>query len=361
MDRDCDSATLQRHCRNTVKCAVRILVLAILGVGCHSSGGDDAPSAVVQVKTAVAMMQPFADVISSIGAVTARAGHFAALSAPASARVATVFVSLGERVRVGTPLVAFEQAPFIAAAQSAEAALTGAERNYERARRLADEGIVPRKDADQAATELAQARAVATTARRQAQLAVLRSPIAGVVTKLSAPIGATVDVAQPVVEIADLSALDILFNVSPSDAARIAPGAPVMLSAGESAKGEPLGIGRISDVGGIVDTATRSVSVRAQAPPGARPLRVGETIFGQITTAVHPRAIVIPVAALVPEGDEFKVFVVTAGNIARERRVTVGRRNETSAEIVGGLAAGERVVTEGAYGLEDSVRVEPAK
>lgn len=343
-----------------MKPALAALVLT-LAIGCRSSGGADAPAAVVQVKTAVAMMQPFADVISSTGSVNARAGHFAALSAPAPARVASVFVSLGEKVGAGTALIAFEQAPFIAAAQSAEAALTGAERSYERARRLADAGIVPRKDADQAATELAQARAVAATARRQAQLAVLRAPIAGVVTKLSAPIGATVDVGQSLVEVADLNALDILFNVSPSDAARVAPGASVTLSAGESAKGEPLGIGRISDVGGAVDTATRSVSVRAQAPAGARPLRIGETIFGQITTAVHPRAIVIPVTALVPDGDEFKVFVVVAGNIARERKVTVGRRNETSAEITAGLAAGERVVTEGAYGLEDSVKVEPAK
>jgi len=344
-----------------VKRAVSFLFICSLALACHGSGADDTPAAVVQVKTAVAMMQPFSDVISSIGSVNARAGHFAALSAPAPARVASVFVSLGEKVSAGTPLVAFEQAPFIAAAQSAEAALTGAERSYERARRLADAGIVPRKDADQAATELAQARAAAATARRQAQLAVLRAPIAGVVTKLNAPIGATVDVGQSLVEVADLSALDILFNVSPSDAARVAPGASVALSAGETAKGEPLGIGRISDVGGAVDTATRSVSVRAQAPPGARPLRIGETIFGQITTAVHPRAIVIPVTALVPEGDEFKVFVVLAGNIARERKVTVGRRNETSAEITSGLAAGERVVTEGAYGLEDSVKVEPAK
>ena len=69
----------------------------------------------------------------------------------------------------------------------------------------------------------------------------------------------------------------------------------------------------------------------------------------------------IPVAALVPDGDGFKVFVVAPGNIARERKVTVGKRTETSAEILSGLAAGEQVVTEGAYGLEDSVKVLQAK
>ena len=76
---------------------------------------------------------------------------------------------------------------------------------------------------------------------------------------------------------------------------------------------------------------------------------------------MHPRAIVIPVSALVPDADGYKVFVVGAGNIARERKVTVGRRTEATAEILSGLAQGEQVVTEGAYGLEDSVKVVQAR
>jgi membrane fusion protein (multidrug efflux system) len=339
--------------------AVCLLVASLFA--CRDSENQSGPNALVQVKTAVATIAPFAEIISAIGTVSARSGHIASLSPPGPARIAVVYVSQGQKVSAGTALVAFEQAPFVAAAQSAEAALLAAERNYERARRLADAGIVPRKDADQTATELAQARAAAALARRSAQLATLRAPISGVVTKLNAPLGASVDATQPIVEVADLGALDIIFNVSPTDAARVAPGASVTLSAGESAKGEPLGVGHIIDVGGTVDSATRSVAVRALAPPTARPLRIGETIFGQIATAVHARAIVIPVAALVPQGDGFKVFVVTTGNIARERKVTVGRRTEANAEILSGLAAGERVVTEGAYGLEDSVKVVQAR
>ena len=337
------------------------LVLLVVASACRRSDSESETSALVQVKTATVNIAPFADIVSAIGTVSARAGHIASLSAPAPARIAVVYVSQGQKVAAGTALVAFEQAPFVAARQSAEAALTAAERNYDRARRLAEAGILPRKDADQAATELAQAQAAAALARRAAQLAVLRAPISGIVTRLNAPLGASVDVNQPIVEVADLSALDIIFNVSPSDAARIAPGASVTLSAGESAKGEPLGVGRIIDVGGTVDSATRSVAVRAQAPPTARPLRIGETIFGQISTGVHPRAIVIPVAALVPDGEGYKVFVVTPGNVARARKVTVGRRSESTAEILSGLAQGEQVVTEGAYGLEDSVKVVQAK
>ncbi|MDP9203772.1 MAG: efflux RND transporter periplasmic adaptor subunit [Gemmatimonadota bacterium] len=339
------------------------VTLIVFALACHKSESDSSgdPAALVKVKTAIAAIAPFAETISAIGTVSARSGHIASLSAPAPARIAAVYVSQGQKVGVGTALVAFEQAPFRAAAISAEAALVAAQSNYERVRRLTDAGIVPRKDAEQAATELAQANAAAMIARRAAQLAVLRAPISGIVTKLNAPIGASVDLSQPLVEVADLGALDIIFNVSPSDAARIAPGASVTLSAGESAKGEPLGVGHITDVGGAVDSATRSVAVRALAPPAARQLRIGETIFGQIATAVHPRAITIPVAALVPDGDGYKVFVVTAGNVARARKITIGRRTETTAEILSGLSAGERVVTEGAYGLEDSVKVVQAQ
>jgi RND family efflux transporter MFP subunit len=339
-----------------MKCAVLLFLSLGLG-GCSKSDGEADAPALVQVKTAVTAVTPFLQTISAIGSVSARSGHLASLSAPAPARIATVYVSVGEKVRAGVPLVAFEQAPFRAAAVSAEAALVAAQRNHDRAIRLADAGIVPRKDAEQAATELAQATAAAMIARRTAQLSVLRAPISGVVTKLNAPIGASVDLGQPIVEVADLAALDIIFNVSPTDAARIAPGAAVTLSAGENANGEPLGVGHISDVGGTVDSATRSVSVRALAPPSARALRIGETVFGQITTGAQPRAIVVPVTALVPDGDGYKVFVVVTGNLARERKVTVGRRTETVAEITSGLAAGETVVTDGAYGLEDSVKV----
>jgi multidrug efflux pump subunit AcrA (membrane-fusion protein) len=92
-----------------------------------------------------------------------------------------------------------------------------------------------------------------------------------------------------------------------------------------------------------------------------RDLRIGETVFGRITTGVASGAVVIPVAALVPEGEGYRVFVVDAGNIAHARAVTVGGRDEGRVEILSGLAAGETVVTDGAYGVEDSTHVVSAR
>jgi len=51
-----------------------------------------------------------------------------------------------------------------------------------------------------------------------------------VITRLSTTLGASVDPAQPLVEITDPRALDILMSVTPTDAARVRPGAKVVLS-----------------------------------------------------------------------------------------------------------------------------------
>jgi len=336
--------------------------LAALGVACRG-GGDEAESEakpLVAVRTAVVTEQPFTETISAIGTVTGRPGHVASLGAPTATRVSKVYVSEGTRVSPGQPLVELDRTAIDAAAQAAEAALTGAQQAYERAERLNREGVAPRKDVEQAATEVAKARADAVAARRAAQLAVLRSPIAGVVTHLTAVLGASVDVNTPLVEVADPAALDLVFTVTPGEAARVRPNASVSLSAGQKIGGESLGSGKVVHVAVAVDSATRGVAVRVQAPSTQRPLRIGETIFGQIVVGVHPKAISIPAEALVPDGEGFKVFVVDASDVAHEQAVTVGARTDSTAEITEGLKGGERVVTYGAYGVEDSVKVTTA-
>jgi RND family efflux transporter MFP subunit len=339
-----------------------ILVAALTVTGCKTAADTAATEKpTVAAQTVTVVRQPFTETLGAIGSVSARAGHAASLSAPAPGRVANILVTTGQAVAAGQVVIELDQAPFMAAAQSAETALTAAQHAYDRQLRLADEGIVPRKDAEAAAADLARARADAAAARRFAELSTLRSPINGVVTRLTATLGASADPMQVLIEIADPTALDVLFSVTPTDAGRVHPGARVTLSAGQDAAGEPLGIGAVVDVAGTVDSMTRSVAVRAQAPTTRRPMRIGETVYGLIAIQVKASAIVVPIEALVPERDGFKVFVFDATGMAHEREVTVGGKTDRVAEITEGLAVGERVATQGAYGLEDSVKVVPLK
>ena len=340
-----------------------LLALGLFGCKHGEAEGDTEKTvpAVVAVQTAQVMKGPFTETLGAIGTVVPRPGHVAALSAPQAARISQVYVTAGQHVTAGQPLVELDQTPFRAATQAAEATLAAAEKANERQQRLAAEGIVARKDADQAAAEVAKARADAANARRAEQLSVVKSPLGGVVTRMTAVLGATADVAQPLVEVADPAALDILLSVTPNDAGRLRQGGKVTLTAGQNATGEALGIGSVVDIGGTVDTSSRSVNVRVQAPTTRRPLRIAETVFGQIAVAVHPNATMVPLEALVPDGEDFKVFVVDSARTAHERKVSVGGRTDKVAEITRGLNGGERVVTYGAYGVSDSAKVVPAK
>jgi RND family efflux transporter MFP subunit len=330
------------------------------------SGGDEETEvrgnvqAVVGAQTAVAAVGPFLRTVSALGVVSPRPGRYAALGAPGPTRVTKIFVVAGQPVRQGDPLIEFDRGPFDAAARSAEAAVTVARGAHDRAVRLAASGILPRKDVDQAAADLAQAEANLLTAQRAQGLATLVAPVSGVVTRMSAVLGANVDQSQSLVEVADTRALDVVLELTPNDAAPVRPGERVVFWAGETARGDSLGTGTVSDVGAAVDSVTRSVHVRVAVGRATRPLKIGETVFGRVAVGTDPRAVTVPIEALVPEGEGFRVFVVDHGGIAHARAVTVGGRSETVAEIASGLAGGETVVTYGAYGVSDSAKIVPA-
>jgi len=181
--------------------------------------------------------------------------------------------------------------------------------------------------------------------------------VSGVVTKMSAVLGASVDANQTLVEVADPSAFDVELSLGPTEAGAIRAGAHVTLTAGEATGGEPLGVGTVTSVGAAVDSTSRSVAIRVAVATPRRALRLGESVYGEIVTETKPNAIVVPVEALVPEAAGFQVFVVDTKGVATAHEVKVGGRTSTKAEIVDGLNGGETIVTKGAFGMEDSASV----
>ena len=234
--------------------AVAALAALVATAACKPAAEEAKATPYVTATTGVVATGPFRETIAATGAVVPRPGSVAQLSAPAATRVANILAVVGQPVKQGAPLVEFERAPFEAAAAGAEAALQTAERAAERAKRLADAGVGPRKEAEQAAAELAAATSNAVTARRARELATLRSPIAGVVTRLSAVLGASADAGQSLVDVSDTGALDVVAALDPASAASVARGQSVTLFAGAAADGAPVGNGTVADVAMAVDT-----------------------------------------------------------------------------------------------------------
>jgi multidrug efflux pump subunit AcrA (membrane-fusion protein) len=68
---------------------------------------------------------------------------------------------------------------------------------------------------------------------------------------------------------------------------------------------------------------------------------------------------VVPDSALVLAGDSSAVFVVGPDSIVHQRIVTAGVRQGGLVAVEGSLTPGDRVVTTGAFGLQDGMRVSP--
>lgn len=337
--------------------AVVIMAVVVFLILRRRSGNEKAVDTAVAVETAVAVVKPLTERISALGTVEARPGFAAEISAPNASRIMAIYVAEGDVVRPGQALVQLDRSVAIAQQQSAAAAVEMAQRAFNRAQRLQSEGIAARKDVEATAADLAKARAELQQAQRSLDLSTLRSPISGIVTSLNGAISRPVDVSVPVVQVVDARGLEIQFHLAPSEAGRITRGEKVELTSGAERDHYSLGIGTITGISAALDSTTRSVNVRATISAPTRPLKIGESLSGSIMLAGRRSTVVIPVDALVPEGDATIVYVVDANGTAHATKVTVGTRTETEASIISGLRGGEKVVTKGAYGVADSAHV----
>lgn len=342
-----------------------LLGLAALLIGRRDGAPGPETVGAVHATTAVVPIEPFTVSVSALGVVGARPGAMARLSAPAATRVTAVLVATGDAVAAGQALVRLDADVFSAQERQARIALDVAQKAFERASDLVAQGIAPRKDEEAAAADVASARAALSDARRTLRLATLRSPIGGVVTNVSAAVAQPVDAGAVLVEVVDPRALEVVFHLSPGEASSVETGDAVELEtaappASTETSATAVGSGTITGVSAAVDSATGTVAARARLDVRTRALRVGESVAGRIAVRTIEAAVVVPTSALVPDEDGVHVFVVDAEGVAHRTPVTVGARSDGSAQIVAGLAGGERVVTDGAYGVADGATVESA-
>jgi membrane fusion protein, multidrug efflux system len=332
------------------------ILLALAACGGSDAGDEATATPLVSVQTAAVDTASFTPSVRAVGTVVSSPTGYAELSAPAPARIARVLVTAGQRVHSGDVLVQLDATTLRAAAGGADAARSAAQNAYDRASRLVQQGILPRKTLEQAGSDLAQANAAAVAAQRTYAFSTLRAPISGVVTKVNAVAGASADPAQLLVAVADPAALQVLLQLSPGDAAGVRPGAIVTLLDNDTPSTTTVGKGTVTTVGAAVDSSTRTVPIRVKVVSSTRPLRLGETITGKVSLGGSTSAMSIPAAALIPDSTGFKVFVVRSG-VAYATPVKIGTRGDSLVQITNGLSAGQTVVTTGAYGLEDSSKV----
>lgn len=305
---------------------------------------------------------------------TVKAGDVVATLAPAAPQLIDARTRVVLQQRVGSADAARHAAG--AQLQRLQTAQAQAALEAERAEKLARDNFIAPSARDQAALALRSAQQALEAGRaelRAAEFALaetraalaqsepaagarsnglwhLKSPVDGRVVKLHLDSAATVQAGQALLEIGDTAAVEAVIDVLSTDVPQIAPGAPVQLSLGASApvlqgrveRVEPVAFTKVSALG--IEEQRVNVIVEALPDPASTAwtgLGDGFRVDARITVSAQDAALLVPTAALVRDGSQWRVLVMAAGR-AQARTVTVLDRNADMASVESGVEGGVR-------------------
>jgi RND family efflux transporter MFP subunit len=224
--------------------------------------------------------------------------------------------------------------------------------------RQAQQGVLQvaakRQESVSMAEAAAQKQADLAAAQVAAGTTILRSPIAGIVTRRTANPGDMTDPAATVLEIADTRSLDLIADLPAEQGASVRAGQTVRVDAGGQAAG-----GRVLNVG-AVDPQTNLLSVRIAVSNLDGKLKAGAFAMARIVVHTDPRGLVAPKEAVLTREGKSVVFTVSPDGTAHERAVSLGPEQDGAVEVRGGLKPGETVIRLGQYELTDGMKVKAA-
>lgn len=305
----------------------------------------------VQVITAEATRRPIDVGLEAIG--TANSNEAVSVTSKTSNIVTAIHFTDGQMVEAGQVLVELDRQQVVADRAAAAAAFEESRSQFGRSRELLATQALSRAQHEQleATMKANEARVAAAEARLSDTY--IRAPFSGRVGLRRVSLGTLISPGTVITTLDDTSSIKVDFSVPEQHVGQLRAGQAVVArtTAWPGRQFE----GRVTSVDSRVDAATRSVIVRAVVPNRQGALKPG--MFLTVDLAQDRRdGVVIPEEALVPEQARQFVYVVEGERVAK-REVLLGRREPGFVEITSGVAAGERVVTEGTLKLRDGAPV----
>lgn len=240
---------------------------------------------------------------------------------------------------------------------TAKAALVQAQAAYDiAAQHLASQKAVTREAAIQSAKgQLLSAQGKYEGAQAGVSYSEIRSPIDGVVTERPLFEGEIAASGQPLITVMDVSSLLAKTHLSQTQTQQMQVGdAAEVVAPGAS---EPLK-GQVTFISPALDPGSTTLEIWVRVPNRGDILRAGSSVKVRIALKTIPDAVVVPTAAIVTDSSGNKqVMVIGPDNTAHHRNVEPGISQDDKTQIVKGLQPGERVISSGAYAMDDGTKV----
>jgi RND family efflux transporter MFP subunit len=287
----------------------------------------------------------------------------------AGARVLTLAVKQGDRVRSGDVIARATERWLSESLTRSQNRLAAIEASYRRSRDQAASlrnKNVPEADVKAAEDTLANVRGALAEARADVERgsdelrkSEVQAPFGGVIAELIIESGELVQPSAAICELVDDTTFQAHVSFEEVEAARVKPGmsGKVWVPGAQ----EPL-LATVAKVGTVVKTdkkGRRVIAVELSFPKDVQ-LRPGTTAKADILLETKENTLLVPARALTGTGPLRTAFVVGPDGRAEQRELTVGSKQGDQIEVVSGLAEGAMVVLDSATpGLAASVRVAP--
>jgi len=272
----------------------------------------------------------------------------AILSSRIQGTIDKLLVREGTQVSKGQLLIQLDSRDVRADLARAEAEVENAKAQLDRMKTLYAQDAVSKQEMENATRTYKVAEANRKAVLAQLSYTVVKAPFDGMITEKKVEAGELASPGQPLLKMEDSRQLRLEATVAEGDLKSVSLGdkIPILIDA--------LGVqtlrGIVSQILPAGDPQTHTFTVKVNLPitPGLKSGMFGRLQLDKGVT----QTMLVPASAIVERGELTSVFVVGSDMIGRMRWVKVGRRLDTKIEILSGVNVGERVLLEGARGVD---------
>lgn len=254
-----------------------------------------------------------------------------------SEAVSALPYKIGDKVKAGSVVVLLDKGGASSQYFQAKSTFENAEKNFNKMKYLFDEKAISETQFDQAENAYKVSRANFESAR---ELVEISSPINGTLVELNVLVGDVPPVGRVAARIARIDSLRMSFGVPSSLAEKFRVGMTGTLGVAADDSAYACTITRVASA---ADPQTRTFTVEVSVPNLDQRLQPGAFAKARFTIESSESALKVPQTALLSEEGIYSLFVVR-NDTAFARTVTVGLKNETTVEVLSGVAAGDEIV-----------------
>jgi HlyD family secretion protein len=190
------------------------------------------------------------------------------------------------------------------------------------------------------------------------------APVSGRVLRVLTESEQVVQPGTPILEIGDPGNMEVMAELLSRDAVRVKEGAAATITgwggvpiAAVVERVEPSALTKVSALG--IDEQRVKVILALTGPAEEwSQLGHGFRVITRIALWREDGVLTIPVGALFRDGEDWATFVLRDGR-ARLQTIALGERNETFAQVLGGLQPGDQVILHPSDLVADGISVAP--